>query len=318
MKKILITYQLKPEGLKELEGKYEITQPVERSIFTKEEVIEMIPEFDVLIPNFSFYTDKEIIDRGDKLQLISNFGVGYNNIDVDYATKKGVVVTNIPDSTREPTAELAFALLMGAARRIGYYDRKLRTPQGVSWGVYGDSGLPVYGKTLGIIGMGRIGQALARRAVASGMNIIYHNRTRLSDSIENLYDAKYVSREELLKSADFISLNAPSTPETRGMIGEKELNMMKSTAIFINTARGDMVDEKALAKALKNKTIWAAGLDVYENEPHILPELLELDNVLLAPHAGTKTVEDRIKMSIEMCRNIVGFYENTYPISRVN
>ncbi len=318
MKKILITYQLKPEGLKELEGKYEITQPVERSIFTKEEVIEMIPEFDVLIPNFSFYTDKEIIDRGDKLQLISNFGVGYNNIDVDYATKKGVVVTNIPDSTREPTAELAFALLMGAARRIGYYDRKLRTPQGVSWGVYGDSGLPVYGKTLGIIGMGRIGQALARRAVASGMNIIYHNRTRLSDSIENLYDAKYVSREEVLKSADFISLNAPSTPETRGMIGEKELNMMKSTAIFINTARGDMVDEKALAKALKNKTIWAAGLDVYENEPHILPELLELDNVLLAPHAGTKTVEDRIKMSIEMCRNIVGFYENTYPISRVN
>lgn len=318
MKKILITYQLKPEGLKELEGKYEITQPVERSIFTKEEVIEMIPEFDVLIPNFSFYTDKEIIDRGDKLQLISNFGVGYNNIDVDYATKKGVVVTNIPDSTREPTAELAFALLMGAARRIGYYDRKLRTPQGVSWGVYGDSGLPVYGKTLGIIGMGRIGQALARRAVASGMNIIYHNRTRLSDSIENLYDAKYVSREELLKSADFISLNAPSTPETRGMIGEKELNMMKSTAIFINTARGDMVDEKALAKALKNKTIWAAGLDVYENEPHILPEVLELDNVLLAPHAGTKTVEDRIKMSIEMCRNIVGFYENTYPISRVN
>lgn len=318
MKKILITYQLKPEGLKELEGKYEITQPVERSIFTKEEVIEMIPEFDVLIPNFSFYTDKEIIDRGDKLQLISNFGVGYNNIDVDYATKKGVVVTNIPDSTREPTAELAFALLMGAARRIGYYDRKLRTPQGVSWGVYGDSGLPVYGKTLGIIGMGRIGQALARRAVASGMNIIYHNRTRLSDSIENMYDAKYVSREELLKSADFISLNAPSTPETRGMIGEKELNMMKSTAIFINTARGDMVDEKALAKALKNKTIWAAGLDVYENEPHILPELLELDNVLLAPHAGTKTVEDRIKMSIEMCRNIVGFYENTYPISRVN
>ena len=318
MKKVLITYRLKPEGLKELEGKYEITQPEEKSIFSKEEVIEMIPEFEVLIPNFSFYTDKDIIDNGTKLELISNYGVGYNNIDVDYATKKGVVVTNIPDSTREPTAELAFALLLGAARRIGYYDRKLRTPEGVSWGVYGDSGLPVYGKTLGIIGMGRIGQSLARRAVASGMNIIYHNRTRLTESIEKEYGAMYVSRDELLKSADFISLNAPSTHETRRMIGENELNMMKPTAIFINTARGDMVDEKALANALRDKKIWAAGLDVFENEPHILPELLELDDVLLAPHAGTKTLEDRIKMSIEMCRNIVGFYENTYPISRVN
>ena len=318
MKKILITYQLKAEGLTELEGKYEITQPIGKSIFSKEEVMELIPQFEILIPNFNFYTNKDIIDKGSKLELISNYGVGYNNIDVDYATKKGIVVTNIPNSTREPTAELAFALLLGAARRIGYYDRELRTPQGVSWGVYGDCGLPVFGKTLGIIGMGRIGQSLARRAVASGMNIIYHNRTRLSDSIENEYGAKYVTQEELLKRADFISLNAPYTPETHKMIGKKELNLMKSTAILINTARGDMVDEKALAQALKENKIWAAALDVFENEPHILPQLLELDNVLLAPHAGTKTVEDRIKMSIEMCHNILGFYEGSYQVSRVN
>lgn len=318
MKKILITYQLKADGFEELKEKYEITQPVGKSIFTKEEVMDLIPEFEILIPNFSFYTDKDIIDKGTKLELISNYGVGYNNIDVEYATKKGVVVTNIPNSTREPTAELAFALLLGAARRIGYYDRKLRTTQGVSWGVYGDSGLPVYGKTLGIVGMGRIGQSLARRAVASGMNIIYHNRNRLAESIEKEYGAKYVSKEELLKNADFISLNAPYTPETHKLIGEKELNMMKSTAILINTARGDMVDERALAYSLKENKIWAAALDVFENEPHILPELLELDNVLLAPHAGTKTIEDRIKMSIEMCHNILGFYEGTYPVSRVN
>lgn len=318
MKKVLIAYRLKEEGLKELEGKYDVTKPVDKSFFSKEEVMQMIPEFEVFVPNFSFYTDKDIIDRGKKLELISNYGVGYNNIDVDYATKKGVAVTNIPNSTREPTAELAFALLLGAARRIGYYDRKLRTPEGVSWGVYADSGVPVYGKTLGIIGMGRIGQSLARRAVASGMSIIYHNRTRLDESIENIYSAKYVSLEELLKSADFISLNAPSTPETFKMIGEKEFNMMKDTAIFINTARGNMVDEKALAAALKENKIWAAGIDVFENEPHILPELLELDNVLLAPHAGTKTIEDRINMSVEMCQNIVGFYENSYPVSKVN
>ncbi len=318
MKKILLAYRLKPEGLKELKDKYEITQPADKSFFTKEEVMNMIGDYEILVPNFGFYTDKDIIDKGKKLELISNFGVGYNNIDVDYATEKGIAVTNIPNSTREPTAELAFALLLGAARKIGYYDRKLRTPEGVSWGTYGDSGLPVYGKTLGIIGMGRIGQSIARRAIASGMSIIYHNRSRLDESIEKKYNAKYVSRDDLLKTADFISLNAPSTTETYRMIGEKEFNMMKGTAIFINTARGNMVDEKALVKALKEDKIWAAGLDVYENEPHISPELLKLDNVLLAPHAGTKTVEDRINMSIEMCQNIVGFYENSFPVSRVN
>lgn len=318
MKKILIAYRLKPEGLKDLEGKYEITMPKEKSYFTKQEVIEMIPDYEVLVPNFSFYTDAEIMDNAPKLELISNYGVGYNNIDVDYAAQKGIAVTNLPRTTSEPTAELAFALLMGAGRRIGYYDRKLRTPQGVSWGVYAEAGMPIYGKSLGIIGLGRIGQSLARRAVASGMKIMYHNRNRLDSKIEQQYNARYVSLDELLRTADYISLNAPSTPETIHMIDTEEFDKMKPTAIFINTARGNMVDEKALAKALKEEKIWAAALDVYENEPHILPELLELDNVLLAPHAGTKTVEDRIKMSVEMSRNIVGFYEGTYEVSRVN
>lgn len=318
MKKVLIAYRLKPEGLTDFNEKYEITLPKDKSYFTKEEILGLIPDYEVFVPNFSFYTDKEIMDKGTNLELISNYGVGFNNIDVEYATKKGIVVTNIPNSTKEPTAEFAFALLLGAARRIGYYDRKIRTPEGVSWSVYAESGLSVFGKTLGIIGMGRIGQSLARRAVASGMQIIYNNRNRLTESIEQQYDARYVSKEELLQTADYISLNAPYTPETYHMIGEKEFEMMKPTAVLINTARGELVDEKALAEALKGNKIWAAGLDVYENEPHILPELLELDNVLLAPHAATKTVEDRIAMSIEMSQNIVGFYEETYPVSRVN
>ena len=318
MKKVLIAYRLKPEGLRALEGKYEVTLPAEKSYFSREEVLTMIPDYEVLVPNFSFYTDKEIMDSGTKLELISNYGVGFNNIDVDYASQKGIVVTNIPNSTREPTAEFAFALLLAAGRRIGYYDRKLRTSEGVSWGVYAEGGLPVYGKTLGIIGMGRIGQSLARRAVASGMEIIYHNRNRLEEAIEKQYRARYTTLEDLLQTADYISLNAPSTPETYHMIGERELSMMKPTAVFINTARGDMVDEKALAQALKEKKIWSAALDVFENEPYILPELLTLDNVLLAPHAGTKTMEDRINMSVEMVQNIVGFYEGTYPVSRVN
>ncbi len=318
MKRILSAYRLRDEGLKELEGKYEIVLPKEKSHFSKEEVLELIPDAEVFIPAFNFYTDKEIMDRGTKLELIANYGVGYNNIDVDYATKKGIVVTNIPNSVTEPTAEFAFGLLLATARRIAYYDRKIRTPEGVSWGMYGEAGLPVFGKTLGIIGMGRIGQALARRAVASGMKIIYHNRHRLDEAIEKLYDAAYVSFETLLKEADFVSLNAPSTPETIHLIGERELNMMKPTAVFINTARGNMVDEKALAKALKEGKIWGAGLDVFENEPHVLPELLELDNVVLTPHAASKTLEYRHNMAVEMVRNIIGFYEGTYPVSRVN
>lgn len=318
MKKILIAHRLVPEGLKDLAGNYEIVLPTEKSHFTKEEVMSMIPDFEVFVPTFGFYTGKEIIDNAPKLELIANFGVGYNNIDVNYATEKGIVVTNTPNSTREPTAEFAFALLMAAGRRVAYYDRKLRIPKGTDWSVYGDYGLPIFGKTLGIIGMGRIGQALARRAIASGMTIIYHNRNRLEVSIEQLYDARYVSLDELLRTSDYISLNAPSTPETHHLISENELNKMKPTAVFINTARGNMVNEKALAKALKEKRIWAAALDVFENEPHILPELLELDNVVLAPHAAVKTMEDRIKQSIEMIRSIIGFYEGTFEVRRVN
>ena len=318
MKKILIAYRMKSEGLRELEGRYEVTLPTGKSHFSREEVLEMIPGYEVLVPSFGFFTDREIMERGVKLELISNYGVGYNNIDVECATEKGIVVTNIPNTTREPTAECAFGLLLAAGRRIGYYDRKLRSPEGVSWGMYAETGLPVYGKRLGIIGMGRIGQSLARRAIASGMEIVYHNRKRLDKTIEEIYGARWVSLDELLRSSDYISLNAPSTPETYHMIGEKQFGMMKPTAVFINTARGNMVDERALATTLREKRIWAAALDVYEQEPLILPELLTLDNVVLAPHAGTKTLEDRIRMSEEMVRNIIGFYEGRYPISRVN
>ena len=256
------------------------------------------------VSHLSFYTDVILIHRW----TIANFGV--DTILVDYATSSG---GNQPQNAQIDRTGISPL----TPKRLGN-DRKLRTPEGVSWGVYKDAGVPVYGKTLGIIGMGRIGQSIARRAVASGMSIIYHNRNRLDAAIEQEYGARWVTRDELLETADFISLNAPSTPETLQMIGEEQFNQMKPTAVFINTARGNMVDEKAMARALKEGKIWAAGLDVYENEPHILPELLELDNVVLAPHAGTKTVEDRIAMSEEMCRNIVGYYEGTYPVMRVN
>ncbi len=316
MKKVLITYKLNPELAKKLDGKVEYVLP-EKSGFRREEVLEMIADFNVLIPNFSFYTDKEMMDRGKKLELIANMGVGYNNIDVEYAKQKGIAVANTPHTVTEPTAEFAFALLHAAARKIGFYDRKLRTPEGLRWGLYDDLGVPIYGKSLGIVGMGRIGQSLARRAIASGMTIMYHNRSRLDKTIEDKYGARYVSLETLLKESDYISLNAPSTKETHHMIAKKELEMMKESAILINSARGDLVDEAALAHALKENQILAAGLDVYENEPKILPALLELDNVVLAPHAGTKTMQTRDEMGMEVIQNILGFYFDTYPVARV-
>jgi len=320
-KKVLITYSLAPEGIEDLlkrSDKYEVTLPEKGTSFRRGQVLAMIPDHHVLIPNFSFYTDKEIMDTGSRLELISNYAVGFNNIDVEYATKKGIAVTNTPQSVLEPTAEFAFGLLLDAGRRISYYDRKIRIPHAVNWEVNSDVGQPFFGQTLGIIGMGRIGQAVARRAVASGLHILYHNRSRLDEAIEKLYRASYVSLDELLRKSDYISLNAPSTPETYHLIGAAEFEKMKPTAVFVNTARGNLVDEKALAEALREKRIFAAGLDVYENEPKVYPGFLELDNVVLTPHAGTKTKEARIEMARECIRNIIGFYEKTYPVSKVN
>lgn len=315
MKKILMGYNFKREGFAELEDKFELIYP-DKERFTKDEIIGLIADVDVLIPNFSFQTDAEIIDAGKNLKLIANFGVGYNNIDVAYAVSKGVTVTNTPNSVLEPTAELCFGLMLATARRIGYYNNKLHAGERLGWGLYDDAGLPIYGQTLGIYGMGRIGQAVARRAVASGMKIIYHNRRRLEKNIEEQYNATYVDFDTLLRKSDVLSLNAPATKETYHLIGAEELKKMKSTAILINTARGSLVDEKALIEALRNNEIFGAGLDVYENEPKISPELREFDNVVLTPHAGTQTYIGRIEMQHEVAKNIINFFEGG-PISNV-
>lgn len=316
MKKILMGYNFKRDGFTELESKFDIIYP-DKEHFKKQEVIDRIADVDVLVPNFSFQTDSEIIDAAKNLKLIANFGVGYNNIDVEYAAEKGITVTNTPNSVLEPTAELCFALIMATARRIGYYNNKLHNGERLGWGLYDDLGMPLYGQTLGIYGMGRIGQAVARRAVASGMNIIYHNRKKLDAAIEEKYNATYVDFEHLLKHSDVLSLNAPATKETYHLIGAEELKLMLPTAILINTARGVLVDEKALIEALRNKEIFGAGLDVFENEPKISPELSEFENVVLTPHAGTQTYEGRMDMQREVARNIINFFAGG-EISKVN
>ncbi|QIK53963.1 NAD(P)-binding domain-containing protein [Dysgonomonas sp. HDW5B] len=315
-KKILSGHNFHREPFQVLNEQFDLTYPPS-GYFKKDQIHDIIGEYEVFIPNFSFYTDKEIIDKAKNLKLIANFGVGYNNIDVEYAAQKGIVVTNTPNSVLEPTAELCFGLIHAVARRIGFYNNKLRTPEGVSWGLYDNPGIAIYGKTLGIYGFGRIGQAIARRAIACGMNIIYHNRRPVTKEMEEKYNARYVSFDELLSQSDFISINAPATPETYHIINEAAIDKMKSNAVLINTSRGSTVDEVALIEALKNNRIFGAGLDVYETEPRINPEFFKLDNVVLTPHAGTQTIEGRYDMQREVAENIINFYAGK-PISKVN
>ncbi|HIX85964.1 MAG TPA: 2-hydroxyacid dehydrogenase family protein [Candidatus Parabacteroides intestinigallinarum] len=315
--KILVTYDMFREGFTELESKYEVTFPEGRD-FTYEEVYEMIPEYDVLCSMFDFPVNKELIDHAPKLRLIANYAVGYNNIDVAYAIEKGLTVANTPDPVTAPTANIALGLLLDAARRITECDRKLRTlGKKMKVGVLENLGAPVTGQTLGIIGMGRIGKALAKRANAMGMEVIYHNRHQLYIEEETKLNVTYVTKEVLLAKADFVSLNAPYTPETYHIIGEEELRRMKRSAILINTARGPLVDEHALVKALREGEIRAAGLDVFEFGDYPLPELLELDNVVLTPHIGTQTLETRVIMAKAVCDNVIGFLEGDRPVSRV-
>ena len=277
-----------------------------------------LEEAEVLVSTFDKPVTREMIMSAPHLKLITNFGVGFNNIDLEACRERGIRVTNTPQPVIEPTAELAFALMHDVARRTAEFDRKLRQGTAEAFGVMNNLSHSLYGKTLGIIGMGRIGQALARRAVASGMRIVYHNRRPLGDETMRLlgYDASFVSKDELLRTADFVSLNLPYTPAVKHLIGATELRMMKPTAYLINTARGAHVDEEALVKALKEGEIAGAAMDVYEHEPKIHPELLTLDNVVLSPHMGTGTWEGRIAMCENVCDNILAWQQQ--DINKMN
>ena len=319
MKKVLVTYNLFREGFDELESMYEVTfPPSEKVNFKYEEVLNTISEYDALCAMYNFPVTKELIDRSVKLKAISNFAVGYDNIDVSYAREKGITVLNTPDPVTNPTANLALALLLDTACRISELDRKLRIFCGkLERGVDINLGQPVTHKTLGIIGLGRIGKALCKRAIACGMNVIYYNRQQLSIEEETRLGVTYVSKEVLLRESDFVSINAPYTSETYHLIGEDELRKMKSNAILINTARGALIDEKALIKALQNREIAGAGLDVFEFNDFPSPELFSLDNVVLTPHIGTQTMYTRIEMVKNVCNNVIGFFEGDRPIFHV-
>ncbi len=266
-------------------------------------------------------TDKfsaEVFDQLPDLRALSTVAVGYDNIDVAAAAARKIIVTNTPGVLTETTADLAFTLLMAAARRLTESERFLRDGKWGEWSIDLLCGCDIHGATLGLLGMGRIGQATARRGLGFGMKILYHNRSRLPEETERELNASYVSMDELLAQSDFLSVHVPLSDATRHVIAAAELRKMKPTAVLLNTARGPVVDEAALAEALANRTIAYAGLDVYENEPRVHPALLAVPNVVLAPHIGSATVATRTRMCLIAAQNMAAAMAGERPPNIVN
>jgi glyoxylate reductase len=263
--------------------------------------------------------DAELLDRaGPTLRVVANYAVGYDNLDLDACTARRVLATNTPDVVTEATADLAWALLLAAARRIAEGDRFLRAARPWIWGPEFFLGTQVHGKTLGVLGLGRIGRAVARRAAGFGMPVLYHAGHRLAPDAEAALGVAWRELDDLLAEADFLSIHTGLTPATRHLIGAAELARMKPTAVLVNTARGPIVDEAALARALRDGEIGAAGLDVFEREPEVHPDLLGLDNVTIVPHLGTATVETRVAMGMTAADNLLAVLDGRRPPHLLN
>ncbi|WP_421920277.1 NAD(P)-dependent oxidoreductase [Marinifilum sp.] len=310
--KILIAYSIPHQGLSELEKNFELIYP-EKEFFSIDELVDRIPDCVALLSIFNKAVPKEVIEAANKLKIISNYGVGFNNIDIETASKKGIVVCNTPEAVCEPTAELCLALILSLSRGIAKCDYGLKSNPDFEWGVMRNLGTGLQGKTLGIIGMGKIGKSIANKAEAFGMKIVYHNRNKIQGS-----SYQYLEFTELLGQADILSLNCPLTATTHHLIGAKELGLMKESALLVNTARGSVVNEQELVDALKERQIAGAALDVFEHEPTIHPDLLKMDNVLVVPHIGTATIETRIEMGKEASENIISYLMKKIEKNRVN
>lgn len=288
-------------------------------VLPRDILLERVKDKDGILCLLTDTIDKEVMDAaGSNLRVISNYAVGFNNIDVEEATRRGIMVTNTPGVLTETTADLAWALLMSIARRIVEADKFVRAGKFRGWEPLLLLGTDVYSATLGIIGFGRIGQAMARRASGFRMKVIYHDLQRVPLQVEEELRASYRTLPELLSEADFVTIHVPLTPQTHHLIGEKELKMMKKEAYLINTARGPIVDEKALVLALREGWIRGVALDVFEKEPEVEPELLKLDNVVLAPHIGSATHATRTKMAIMAAGNLVKALQGEVPPNLVN
>lgn len=314
---IFVTRRIPEPGLELLRKEHEIEMNPKDHVLSKDEIIEGLKGKDGILCLLTDQIDKEVINSESKLKMIANYAVGYDNIDIKTATKRGIPVSNTPEVLTDTTAEMAWALLFSVTRRIVEGDSFTKAGKFEGWGPLLMLGQDVTNKTLGIVGAGRIGTAVALKSKGFNMNVLYVDGKQ-NEIIEQELGAKKVELDELLRKSDFVSLHVPLTDSTHHLIDEKELRMMKKTAILINTSRGPIVDEQALVKALKERWIFGAGLDVYENEPKISGDLKQLNNVILQPHSASATYETRTKMAIIAAENMVAGLRGEIPPNCVN
>ena len=287
--------------------------------FDQEQMKDAAKRAQVLVPTVTDKIDAEVLNAaGPQLKVIASFGTGVDHIDLKTARAKNIMVTNTPGVLTEDTADMTMALILAVNRRLTEGERLVRSGEWGGWAPTGMLGHRIWGKRLGIIGMGRIGQALARRAKGFGLAVHYHNRRRVHDDMENELEATYwESLDQMLARVDIVSVNCPHTPATFHLLSARRLKLLQAHATIVNTSRGEVIDEDALARALQNKELAGAGLDVFENEPAINPRLLKLDNVVLLPHMGSATIEGRIQMGERVIINIRTWQDNHTPPDRV-
>ena len=317
MQKILISEWVPAQCLASYEGKFFFTLPSEeKHAFSYEELLEQIPDYDgcLILDNDG---DRRLLDAGKNLKVIANFGVGYDNIDWNYATQIGLPVVNTPTQVTEATAEHTATMIVSAMRGIARYDREVRAGIWRSPN-FSDCDTQVEGATLGILGFGRIGRRVCRKMQGFGMNVVYYDKFRANEEVEEEYGVTYMDFDQVLQTSDCVTLHMPYIPENHHLFSAETFCKMKPTAYFVNCARGKIVDETALAAALRNKVIKGAALDVFEDEPNVNPELLKLDNVTLTPHIASLTMKARLGMCGEALAGITGVLQGEKPYNVVN
>lgn len=303
--KVLVTHRLLPEAISYLRDHVDFELGTRGPFLEKDKLLELVKNKEGILPLLTASIDRDVMDAAPFLKIIANCAVGYDNIDIEYAREKGIMVTNTPGVLTETTADLTWALILAVARKIPQADVFARAKKYLGWELDLFLGKEITGKCLGIIGMGRIGKAMAQRAIGFRMKVIYTDPKELSEDDKNKYNASCIPLDELLRTADIVTIHTTLNPQTHHLISRKELRSMKRDAILVNVSRGPVVDEVALAEALEEGLIWAAGLDVYEREPEIEERLLSLENVVLLPHIGSATYETRLKMAMMAAKNLV-------------
>jgi glyoxylate reductase len=316
--KIVVTGKIPEVALEKLKKSHEVISWGEETPISRDEMLKRVSGANVIVSLLTEKIDEEVLtSAGNDLKAVCNVAVGYNNIDVAACKSKNVLVTNTPGVLTDATADIAMALILMTTRRLSEGERVIRNQDPWAWGMFYMLGSSIQNQTLGIVGMGQIGIATALRAKSFGMKIIYTRRNRLDEKIEKELSAQYVSLDDLLQQSDIVSLHCPYSTETHHLISDAQLSKMKKTSYLINTARGPIVNEEALANALINKTIAGAGLDVYENEPKVNDKLLKLDNVVLLPHLGSATVETRTAMATTAANNALEILSGNKPLNPV-